>query len=104
MEQSKLLLNYEKEYASEIAEQVISIDDLMKCGISKKTLASELYLRKIYGDEIVTQTLVDDIDLEKEKKVIKIGDTEKNIDNELRAIFADIENSEFDKNIETVLK
>ena len=104
MQQSELLTEYELEYAGEIANQVISIEDLKKCGISEKTLASELYLRKIYGDEIVKKTIIDDVDDKKEKAVIKIGMDEKNMDHELRSIFNEIENSEFDKNIDAILK
>lgn len=100
MEQSKLLTEYEKEFESEVAKQYISIEDLKKCGVSEKTLASELFLRKIYGDEIVKRTLSDIIDERQEKRISKVGEDEKNIDVELRNIWNDIENSEFDKNME----
>ncbi len=99
MEQSKLLTTYEQEFSAEIDGQFISIDDLKKCGVSEKTLASELFLRKIYGDDIVKKNTTDFYDTQKTKTVSKVGDDEKNINNELRSILEDIENSEFDKNM-----
>lgn len=104
MENSKLVSDYEKEYANEIASVYISIEDLKKCGISEKTLASELYLRNFYGDEIVKSKLVDDVDEKQQKTVVKIDEAEKSIDNELRQIWNDIENSEFDKNVDTIIQ
>ena len=104
MENSKIIADYEKEYANEIASVFITIEDLEKCGVSEKTLASELYLRNFYGDEIVKQKLVDDVDDKRQKTVVKIDEAEKDIDNELRQIWNDIESSEFDKNIDTILQ
>ena len=104
MEKKSVLEKYEKELSVEIDQQAVTIDHLIKCGISKEVLACEVYLRKIYGDEIVASTYHDDIDETKTKSIKKVGDEERNIDTELRNVVNDIENSEFDQNLETIVK
>ena len=104
MEQKSMLTKYEKELSVEIENQTITVEHLSKCGISKDILSCEVYLRKIYGDEIIENTFHDDLDETKDKVIKKIDESEKNIDAELRAVVQDIENSEFDKNLDTILK
>ena len=102
MEKQNLVENYEKEFAIEIAKEDISIDDLKKCGVSEKVFVIENYLRGFYGDKIDKQVIVDDLDSDAQKKVTKIGDMEKEYDNQLKEIFEEIENSEFDKNLDVI--
>ncbi len=104
MEKKLVLSKYEKELSVEIDNQKITIDQLTKCGISKDVLSCEVYLRKIYGDEIIENTFHDDLDESKTKSIKKIDESERNIDAELRAIVDDIENSEFDKNLDAIVK
>ena len=103
MENKKLMDNYENEFASEIAKENISIDDLKNCGVSEKVLLIENYLRNYYGDKIEKNIIVDECDSGAQKTVTKIGDEEKERDNALKEIFEEIENSEFDENLEVLL-
>lgn len=102
MEKKTLVQNYEKEYSGEIGKISVDIDQLKKVGVAKETLAGELYLRNFYGDEIVKTSNGDDVSEGLEKKVVKIGEEEKNIDKELKSIWNDIEESEFDKNLDSL--
>ena len=104
MEKKLALSKYEKELSFEIENQRITIDQLIKCGVSKDVLSCEVYLRKIYGDEIIENTFRDDLDESKTKSIKKIEDSERSIDAELRAVVEDIENSEFDKNLDAIVK
>lgn len=104
MEKKLALSKYEKELSFEIENQRITIDQLIKCGVSKDVLSCEVYLRKIYGDEIIENTFRDDLDESKTKSIKKIDDSERSIDAELRAVVEDIENSEFDKNLDAIVK
>ena len=103
--QKKSVAEYTKEYKSEIDEHVVEVSHLQKCGVNDLSLSAELYLRDIYGDEIVnTSKIIEEVIDEKEKRVQKIGEVEKNSNNEFRSVLTDIEESEFDKNLEILLK
>ena len=102
--ENKNVDDYINEYAHEIENEKVDIEHLNKCGISNDVLAAEVYLYKNYGDEIVIAGAgVDEVD-EKKKTVQKIGEEEKNINNEFRNVIDEIENSEFDKNLEVLMK
>ena len=101
----KTLKDYESEFRKEIDNHTIEISHLKKCGVLDVTLSSEVYLRKIYGDEIEVSTAsVDENIDEKKKSVQKIGEVEMNTNDEFRSVINDIETSEFDQNLEILLK
>ena len=103
--QKKNTADYAQDYRSEIDDQIVEVSHLQKCGVSDLTLSAEIYLRDIYGDEIVnTSKIIEEVIDEKEKKVQKIGETEKSSNSEFRSVLTDIEESEFDKNLEILLK
>ena len=104
MEKISKVTEYEKENLAEINELSVSVDDLKKYGVSSEILAFESALRKLYGDEIFKQTIDDDIDVEQNKTVTKVGLNEMNIDNEFKEICDDIDNSEFDDNLDLITK
>lgn len=104
MEKLSKVTEYEKENLAEINELSVSVDDLKKYGVSSEILAFESALRKLYGDEIFKQTIDDDIDVEQNKTVTKVGLNEMNIDNEFKEICDDIDNSEFDDNLDLITK
>ena len=101
----KTLKDYESEFRKEIDSQVVEVSHLNKCGVSNVALSSEVYLRKIYGDEIVvSQSSGDEKIDEKKKSVQKIGEREMNTNDEFKSVMNDIETSEFDQNLEILLK
>ena len=51
--QKKNIADYAKEYRSEIDDQMVEVSHLQKCGVTDLSLSAEIYLRDIYGDEIV---------------------------------------------------
>jgi len=104
MDKVAKISDYEKENLAEINEFEVSIDDLKKYGLSDEILAYESGLRKFYGDEILLKTEVDDINEEETKKVTKIDLSDMNIDTQFKAICEDIENSEFDENLDIITK
>lgn len=102
MNKKELLKGLEKENFVEINNEIITINELLKCKISKKTLAIEAYLHKIYGDEIFKKSNSDEIS--GVSNVAKLADSEILEDKEFRKICDDIDNSEFDKNLDIILK
>ena len=104
MDKVAKISDYEKENLAEINEFEVLIDDLKKYGLSDEILAYEIGLRKFYGDEILLKTEVDDINEEETKKVTKIDLSDMNIDTQFKAICEDIENSEFDENLDIITK
>ena len=104
MDKVAKISDYEKENLAEINEFEVSIEDLKKYGLSDEILAYEGGLRKFYGDEILIKTEIDDINEEETKKVTKIDLSDMNIDTQFKAICEDIENSEFDENLDIITK
>ena len=101
----KTLKDYESEFRKEIDSHIVEVSHLNKCGVSNVSLSSEVYLRKIYGDEIVVSHSSGDEKVdEKKKSVQKIGEREMNTNDEFKSVMNDIETSEFDKNLEILLK
>ncbi|MBR2391252.1 MAG: hypothetical protein IKB06_02040 [Clostridia bacterium] len=100
----KLTEKYKKDYMYEINNHHVEVEELKKLGVSEKTLASEIFLRKIYGDEILMNEVPDDLDSKSKRKVQKVDLTEMEGTKGLKAIDDDIELSEFDKNFETIVK
>lgn len=103
MEKNQNLNNFEKEYYSEIKETEVSLSELKKYGISDKVVSSEMYLYTIYGDEIVTAKIEDSVDEKTKKTVSKIGEDDISSDKGYRTLCDEIENSEFDKNVDVLL-
>ena len=102
--ENKNVGDYINEYASEIENETVDVAHLNKCGISNDVLSAEVHLYGIYGDEIVLNGVgADEVD-EKKKTIQKIGEAEKNVNNEFRSVLDEIENSEFDKNLEVLMK
>ena len=103
MDKRENLSNYEKEFSIEIADTYVSCEDLVKCGVSNKILSAEVFLRNIYGDEIFNTQGSDADSITGEKRVVKINEDEMNLNSEYKKICSDIENSEFDKNLQTIV-
>lgn len=104
MEKVVKIFDYEKENLSEINETNISIEDLKKCGISDEILAYECALRKFYGDDILRKTEIDEIESTDGRTITKVDLNEMQIDNQFKAICEEIESSEFDQNLDIIVK
>lgn len=102
MDKKELLEGLEKENFVEINNENVTINELLKCKISKKALAIESYLHKIYGDEIFKKNVDDEVS--GVSNIAKLADSEIMEDKEFRKICDDIENSDFDKNLDVILK
>lgn len=99
-----VLQNYENENYEEIKNYEVSLSDLKHFGVTDKILAGEIYLYKIYGDEIVSLNVDEKDEVGGKKQVEKINIAEKSLNDELNKICEDIENSEFDKNVEILMR
>lgn len=102
MEKSKKLEDFEKEYFSEIKSFEVTEDDLISVKIPKRILAYEVYLRKNFGDKLAKLNDVDDYDVNQKRKIEKVS-AEKLDNSELNSIISDIDNSEFDNELDSFL-
>lgn len=103
MESSKKLTDFENEYYFEINNYVVRDKDLIDAKVPKKVLAYEVYLRRAFGDAFAKTTADDDYDKSAKRKVEKL--TKDKLDNsELTAIMEDINTSEFDDNLDVILR
>ena len=77
---------------------------MRKLGISNRVLASEVYLRKLYGDEILISHNSDEVDEKSKRKIVKVEVSEMEKIQGLKNIDEEIVLSEFDKNFEMISK
>ncbi len=103
MENNKKLTDFENEYYFEINNYVVRDKDLIEAKVPQKVLAYEVYLRKAFGDSFAKTTADDDYDGLAKRKVEKL--TKDKLDNsELTAIMEEINTSEFDDNLDVILR
>lgn len=103
MENNKKLTDFENEYYFEINSYVVRDKDLIDAKVSPKLLAYEVYLRKAFGDCFSKTSSDDDYDDSSKRKVEKL--TKDKLDNsELTTILSDINTSEFDDNLDVILR
>ncbi len=93
------LENFEKEYYDEIENSNVSIETLEKFGVTKKTLSKEVYLRGIYGDEIIVDKEQAKVTNGK-KSITRLCEEELNLKGEFASIYGSIDNSSFDQNFD----
>lgn len=94
--------DFEKEYYFEINDADCKIDTLKAYGTKEDTLAYEVYLREIYGDVIGIDSDDDDYDAGAKKQVLKLSDVEKNKNKAYLHVCDEIDESDFDKKLETL--
>lgn len=103
MANSKNLTDFENEYFNEINNFIVSEKDLVEAKVPLKILAYEVYLRRIFGDNFAIENSADDYDATAKSKIEKLS--KESLDNsELNNILNDISNSEFDANLDVILK
>ena len=100
---NKKLTDFENEYYFEINNYVVRDRDLIEAKVPQKLLAYEVYLRKAFGDCFSRTSCEDDYDGSAKRKVEKL--TKDKLDNsELTTILDDINKSEFDDNLDVILR
>lgn len=104
MKNNSIISRYESENFAEIQNCKVSLADLKKLGVTDKVLADEVYLYKIYGDEIVLKNGKLDESFDGKKSVEKINLAEKSLFDEVNQICENIENNEFDTNLEVLIR
>lgn len=104
MKNSNIISRYENENFAEIQNCKVSLSDLKKFGVTDKVLADEIYLYKIYGDEIVLKKGESNESVDGKKSVEKINLAEKSLFDEVNQICEKIENNEFDTNLEVLIR
>ena len=103
MENNKKLTDFENEYYFEINNYVVRDKDLIDAKVPQKVLAYEVYLRKAFGDSFAKTTADDDYDGSAKRKIEKL--TKDKLDNsELNTIIEEINTSEFDDNVDIILR
>lgn len=103
MANSKKLADFENEYFNEIKSYIVTEKDLVEAKVPSKVLAYEVYLRRIFGDNFANENSDNDYDENAKRKVEKLS--KESLDNsELNNILNDISNSEFDANLDIILK
>ncbi|MBQ4541353.1 MAG: hypothetical protein IJA23_00725 [Clostridia bacterium] len=103
MDNEKKLTDFENEYYFEINNYVVRDKDLIAAKVPQKVLAYEVYLRKAFGDSFAKTTADDDYDGLAKRKVEKL--TKDKLDNsELNTIIEEINTSEFDDNVDIILR
>lgn len=94
--------DFEREYYSEIKNFFISKRDLLDLKINPKFLAYEVYLCNTFGDDFAEIDEIDDYNENAKIKVEKIS-KEKLNDSEFSDIMSDIEQSDFDDNVDKII-
>lgn len=103
MANSKKLADFENEYFNEIKNYIVTEKDLVEAKVPLKILAYEVYLRRIFGDNFASENSDDDYDENAKRKIEKLS--KESLDNsELNNILDDIAGSEFDVNLDIILK
>ena len=91
------------EFSDEIKNCQISSKDLKKLGVSENTLLAEIYLKKMYGEDIIIdEDAKSEVDLTK-KKIEKIDLNELEKMTELKTYIENISKSDFDEKLDIVL-
>ncbi len=102
MDGQQKVSDFEREYYSEIKKYNVLSKDLVAVKVHPKTLASEVYLRRVFGDAILKSEVVDDYDANARKMVEKVS-KDKLDNSEFSGIMTDIEHSEFDDNLDAII-
>lgn len=103
MDKKQNLSLFEKDNAYEINNCNVTIDQLKSAGVSVAVMSAETYLRRYYGDVIYSAGHIDGEEEFSDKKIQKLGEEDMTIDKNYKQICEDIENSEFDKNLDEIM-
>ena len=91
--------DYKKEFYEEIRDIYVKIDDLKDLKISDKIFASEIALRRVFGDEISVSKFADVADGE-EKTISKLDMQDIEFDASIREICEKVVDPDFDSEVD----
>lgn len=98
---AKNLSDFEREFEDELGMAEVSIEELNALGVSNKALSREVFLRKIYGDKIIVSDETEQQEITGGRRMVtRLGDEELGFKSELVKVFDEIDNSDFDKNLD----
>ena len=99
---NEIIKDLKNEFYCETKEKNITIEDLKKAGVSELVIKSEIYLKKLYGEDIILiEEAETSIDLSK-KKIEKVDLSEINKISEFTKKIDDVSNTDFDRFVEII--
>ncbi|MBQ8451194.1 MAG: hypothetical protein IJ538_00215 [Clostridia bacterium] len=102
IQETERLKNFELENATEIGEFNVSFETLIRLGVKEKTLVTESYLYDIFGDSVSSYVQTEDDNVSGMKRVEKLTDAERGSNAALLSVNDEIENNEFDNELELI--
>ena len=99
--ESIIIDDYKKEFYEEIRSIDIQVDELKSLNIPDKILASEVVLRKVFGDEISYNKFADVADGE-EKNIAKLDAGDIEFDSSVRDVCERVVDAEFDSEVDLI--
>jgi len=100
--ENEVIEDLKNEFYAEYKSKKISVDDLKKAGVSESLLKTEIFLRNIYGDDIILNEEVETVVDLAQKKVEKVDLTEINKISELTKLIDNVSNTDFDRFVEVI--
>lgn len=98
--ENSLLSDLKKEFCIEIKNNVVTLQELKKMGVSDFALKSEIFLRNLYGEDILINEEIEKmVDITKQK-VEKVDLTEISKISEVTKMVDDVSNTDFDRFVE----
>ena len=89
---------FKREFIDEINENSVSVEMLKNLKISNSVLEAEVFLRKIFGDEIYIPKKVEE-KITGEKEVVKLTEEDMIFDTQVRELCENVADVEFDNNV-----
>ena len=89
---------FKREFIDEINENSVSVEMLKNLKISNSILEAEVFLRKIFGDEIYIPKKVEE-KITGEKEVVKLTEEDMIFDTQVRELCENVADVEFDNNV-----
>lgn len=102
MEKQDNLKKFQKEFLEEICEKELDIVSLKKAKVSDDVLASEIALRKAFGDEIFEKPKVSE-EVDGEKNIVKLTEEDISFDSEVQKICDNLVDVDFETGVNIIL-
>ena len=102
MDNQVKIKEFKKLFSDEINERNIDVDILKKLKVSQSVLEAEVFLRKIFGDEIYVPKKVE-AEITGQKEIVRLTEEDMIFDTQVREICDNIADVEFDNNVGLIL-
>lgn len=102
MEKQSNISKFKKEFQDEINATEVNLNSLKNAKVPNEVLEAEVYLRKVFGDEIYERQ-VQNVDITGEKEVIKLNENDLSFDTEVQRICENLVDPNFDAGVNVVL-